>query len=493
MSFESASIACTDQGNAVSCPLPTILSGGSVVVDVRLFAFAAGSRSNFAMAIGQQFDSNLNDNVATAATTVTAAPATFVVINTNDQGTGSLRQAITNSNANSGSTNQITFNIPGAGVEDDPAADWFAAATVPVVIDATTQPGFAGTPIIELNGAATSGVNGLSLNTGSAGSTIRGFAINRFTINAGVGGTGIIVNSAGNLIAGNYSGTDPTGTIALGNTTGVGVNAANNTIGGTTNADRNLIAANTGSGINVNPGATGTKISGNLIGTNGAGAAGLGNLSNGINIGNVSSITIGDALDTVNGRNIIAGNAFSGVSINASTATVSGIQIVGNYLGLAPSGTTARANNGAGISFSSSGWLHRQRTPLIDQNVISGNGTQGVEPRCDRGNWHCDHRQRHRLERDSDRKDRQRFARNFLGRARTLSSVGRRPEAPIPLPAMRGPASPSTQAPLVRRSSATSSAPTPMAMWRSATAVTVFESPACRTSPSAASPAQGEM
>ena len=43
-----------------------------------------------------------------------APAATFTVINTNDSGTGSLRQALLDANGNPG-LDTIAFNIPGAG------------------------------------------------------------------------------------------------------------------------------------------------------------------------------------------------------------------------------------------------------------------------------------------------------------------------------------------------------------------------------------------
>ena len=56
-------------------------------------------------------------------TTVTSAGGrTIAVTNTNDSGPGSLRQAIAESNADSGDRDTIVFNIPGAGVHDDHAA-----------------------------------------------------------------------------------------------------------------------------------------------------------------------------------------------------------------------------------------------------------------------------------------------------------------------------------------------------------------------------------
>jgi len=45
---------------------------------------------------------------------LTDASAVFAVINTNDAGAGSLRQAILQANATMG-TDQIVFNIPGVG------------------------------------------------------------------------------------------------------------------------------------------------------------------------------------------------------------------------------------------------------------------------------------------------------------------------------------------------------------------------------------------
>ena len=130
--------------------------------------------------------------------------------------------------ANSG-LDTITFNIAGGGVHTIVLASALPDLTEAVVLDATSQPGYAGTPLIELNGAG-AGNNraGLTLESGSGGSTIRGLAINRF------GGDGIhITRSSGNLIEHNFIGTDPTGTLARGNgADGIELysNAANNII-----------------------------------------------------------------------------------------------------------------------------------------------------------------------------------------------------------------------------------------------------------------------
>ena len=60
---------------------------------------------------------------------------------------GSLRQAILDSNADTGDRDTIVFNIPGSGVHTITPLTALPLISQPVVIDGTTQPGFAGTPL----------------------------------------------------------------------------------------------------------------------------------------------------------------------------------------------------------------------------------------------------------------------------------------------------------------------------------------------------------
>jgi hypothetical protein len=64
-------------------------------------------------------------------------PTTFVVTNTGDSGTGSLRQAILNSNA-SGSPATIDFNITGTGIQTITPLSGLPTITNPVIIDGTS-------------------------------------------------------------------------------------------------------------------------------------------------------------------------------------------------------------------------------------------------------------------------------------------------------------------------------------------------------------------
>jgi hypothetical protein len=96
--------------------------------------------------------------------------------------------------------------------------------TGPVAIDGTTQPGFAGSPIVTLDGAGTSLTSGLDLVGGSLGSIVRGLDIVGFLdgISLSVDGS---VTVAGNFIRGNLN----QGTV---------IGSRFNTVGGTTAAGR---------------------------------------------------------------------------------------------------------------------------------------------------------------------------------------------------------------------------------------------------------------
>ena len=153
------------------------------------------------------------------------AQTTFAVSNTDDSGAGSLRQAILDANASTG-TDTINFNISGAGPHTIQPTSALPTIEDPVVINGTTQPGFAGTPIIELDGSNAGNSGGLYITAG--GSTVKGLVVNRFGINGFH-----IKQNGGNVIEGNYIGTDYTGSIDLGNNQhGIGISSSGNIIGG---------------------------------------------------------------------------------------------------------------------------------------------------------------------------------------------------------------------------------------------------------------------
>ena len=110
-----------------------------------------------------------------------AVGTVYTVTSTNNSGTGTLRQAITDANDHAGA-DTISFNISGTGVNTITPTSALPKITGQVILDATTQPGYSGTPLIRIHGtSAGSGVNGLYFANGSDGSTIRGLMIHEFT------------------------------------------------------------------------------------------------------------------------------------------------------------------------------------------------------------------------------------------------------------------------------------------------------------------------
>src|SRR6266516_3785824 len=299
----------------------------------------------------------------------TVRGATFTVTTTNDSGEGSLRQAILDANAASG-TDTIEFQIPGSPPFTIMPTLPLPALTGPVIINATTQPGYVDHPIVVLDGALTAaGVVGLVV--GGGGSTIRGLAINGFTAD------GIRLDSSGNSIQGNYIGTDSTGSIARGNGQyGVfvfGTSANSNLIGGTNAADRNVISGGNETGIYILNGAA-NVVQGNYIGVNAAGLLDLGNRNNGVTIFNGSGNTIGGV--TPGARNVIAGNDGSGVNLNGAGAT--GNLIQGNYIGVAANALQAVSNGTDGITLNDAPGNLIGGTNSGARNLISGNGQVGI-------------------------------------------------------------------------------------------------------------------
>ena len=197
---------------------------------------------------------------------VTVVPRVIVVTTASDENDGdttniltllatpggsgiSLREAIiaTNNTANLSTPDLIQFNIPGAGPHTINVTSALPTITEAVIIDGWSEPDYAGTPVIELNGtSAGAGVDGLRVTAG--GTTIRGLVLNRFS------GDGIELNgSSGNIIQGNYLGTNVAGTADRGNgLDGLRIdNSADNLIGGLTPAERNVISGNNLHGVRI--------------------------------------------------------------------------------------------------------------------------------------------------------------------------------------------------------------------------------------------------
>src|SRR5262249_31872855 len=210
-------------------------------------------------------------------------PSTFAVVTDADNGddvnpvAGSLRAAMLDANAHDnglnagGARDVIAFATPGTGPHTIQPLAGLPTTTDPVVLDATTQPGFSGTPIIELDGSLAANAHGLFVTAGQT--TVRGLAINRFVggANAGI----VLSGPGGNVIQGNYLGTNlagdavfPAGQQA---SYGVVVSGGDGNVIGTDgdgvndDAEGNVISGMNTAGILLQHGAANTVIAGNRI------------------------------------------------------------------------------------------------------------------------------------------------------------------------------------------------------------------------------------
>ncbi len=150
-------------------PASPIPAGGSATFEVTFTPGAAGLRS-----ATLDIASNDPDEAAFDAAVQGTGKSALVVINTLDAGAGSLRQAITDANTNP-DADVIEFAI-GAGAQTINLLSNLPTITAPVIIDGTTQPGFAGTALITVN----SQVNGTTLiASGVTGFTVKSMNLSR--------------------------------------------------------------------------------------------------------------------------------------------------------------------------------------------------------------------------------------------------------------------------------------------------------------------------
>jgi hypothetical protein len=321
---------------------------------------------------------------------------TMIVTNTNDRGLGSLRAALTAAN-NSPGPDTIRFNIPDSdpGYVDidsrrggDPGPDVFVirpSSPLPALtdlsggttIDGRSQTTFSNNPNpfgpeIVLDGSL-AGPDAHGLEIRSSGNQVLGLTIHRFS------GSGVVISAgSGNLLAGNFLGTDATGTVAVGNL-GNGIeiiDSANNTIGGTTAIERNIISGNDASGVLITGGgSTGNTIAGNYVGPDVTGNIDLGNDRNGVVIqSGASSNTVGGSV--AGAGNVISGNTAHGVYVLNLGGLTHFTQIQGNIIGLNAAGDTAMPNV-MGILVGASNTTIGGTTAQT-RNVISGNTFDGI-------------------------------------------------------------------------------------------------------------------
>ncbi len=321
--------------------------------------------------------------------------STFTVMNANDSGAGSLRQAIVSSNDTPGTTNAIYFDIPGNGVQTIEPLSPLPALTQPVTIDATTQPGYDGQQtLIQIDGSlAGPGAVGLDVTSSASGSSFHGLSITDFSgggmlvdaasnvaivnddiglvqnsvgdfahgngvfgvefedgannnglgndVISGQAGNGVVFAGSGtsnNSVVDSEIGTDPSGTTGVDSAghslanTWSGVAIADGASNNTVSDD--VISNNSSFGVYISDtGTAGNVVEGSFIGTNNTGSAALPNYD-GILIQNGATDNTIGALSVGAQSNVISGNTWDGVHIVDSGTT--GNVVEGNYIGITP-------------------------------------------------------------------------------------------------------------------------------------------------------------
>ena len=347
-------------------------------------------------------DENARDNTLSLREAIEVANGTlpFTALSPQEQALVSIPPI-----APAGTPDTIDFNIPGSGVQTITVLNSaLPAISYPVLIDGyTQQPGVShpntlpkgddAVLLIELSGAsAPLGTDGLTISAGGGGSTITGLVINGFKPNTTTnpGGVGIVLEkSNGNVISGNFIGTDPNGTVAQANQVGVDViDSSQNTIGGTAPADRNLISGNKLVGIALdNVDSTKNLVRGNFIGTDHNGTLPLPG-SNQQQFGILISIEVGNtgpsgSQNTIGGTvqgagNVISGNGIDGIRILGLFGGASANLIQGNIIGLDVTGTVGLSNGNNGINISEGPNNTVGGTVSAARNIISGNKNNGI-------------------------------------------------------------------------------------------------------------------
>ncbi len=215
--------------------------------------------------------------------------------------------------------------------------------------------------------------------TGGVGNTIGGPNAAARNVVAASGsapntGNGIRLNSgSGNLIQGNFVGTNASGQIALPNgQNGVFLSgSADNRVVG------NLLSANLVNGLRIAAaGGARNLVVGNRIGTDAAGTIALGNVLDGIFVTGAPANTIGGA--GVGEGNLVAASGINGILVSGLNSTDN--LLVGNVLG-AGAGDQALGNSGDGLRIGSA-----RNTALANRSsnnrgsgiVITGSGATGT-------------------------------------------------------------------------------------------------------------------
>jgi CSLREA domain-containing protein len=307
----------------------------------------------------------------------TAGAATITVNGTGDaqaeDAACTLREAIVAANTNTESGNGVGGAPECVAGQATPTEDTIAfsiAGAGPHVI----APG-SGLPevteVVTVDGS-TDGADEIALDGsasgGAAGLRLGGLGSTVRSLSIYDFGAGVVVVGSGGTVEDSFIGTNRAGAAGIGNSTGLSLSAANNIARG------NVISGNDSTGVSIF--STGSTVAGNLIGTSPTGTAALPNGGGGINVNpSADSTTIGGpaALD----GNVISGSTGAGISaaeVSSAANSLTGLVIEGNRIGTGIGGEAALANTSDGIRITGN-----VSGAAVEDNLVSGNAGDGIE------------------------------------------------------------------------------------------------------------------
>jgi hypothetical protein len=262
-------------------------------------------------------------------------------------------------------TNTIAFNIPGTGIHTIPVTS-VTQITTPLTIDGSTQPGYAGVPLIQITGAVE---DLLLFSLNANGSSLKDLMLTNTNGGGLNDGATAFFATNNNQITGNYFNTD--GVTVIG-THGAGLLfgiSANNVIGGSTAPTRNIFGGQTGIFLQDS---SHNLVEGNFFGVQPDGNTVISGLP-----GNGSGIQILNVTGSATG-NTIRGNVITGFLAGIQVLQGANANMVqGNYIGVGSDGLTVRSNGIGVMLYGAPNNMIGGITPA-DRNVISGNTSTNI-------------------------------------------------------------------------------------------------------------------
>ena len=243
-----------------------------------------------------------------------------------------LRAAIEEANALAGvdtitvgiPTSESGFNLVPPKWTIFPSTD--LTTTAPIILDATTQPSYAGMPRIVIDGTSNGGENLFTIQGGN--STVRGF-----TFHNNIGGSSTdsieVESGDGNTIQGNLFGVEVDGVTAVGTGYGINIKTDFNLVGGPNPGEGNVFGALTNDAVYTYENASDNVYQGNYLGTDATGITQMGN-------GQAGFVFLGSASNNLVGGtnpgegNVVANHTSDGIEIQPSAG--SGNAFIGNEI-----------------------------------------------------------------------------------------------------------------------------------------------------------------